>query len=184
MYHLVSDIIQETVGAVVKPEVRETVEAVRSLTRQSPDDEVVPASVTVAQLARDLDLDKFTVSRRVSQIRHDDYLRNLEDRRGKPAQLVIGEPLPEALDILPPPEVLHRCTQVGDSANPLPLPHPGNAPAANIRPDLRAGTVGRCGLTPRRVHQCNPNVCPLARSLLYSRPSRRIRLPWLNNSAR
>lgn len=38
------------------------------------------------------------------------YLKNLEDRRGKPARLVPGDPLPEDLRILPATEELRRCT--------------------------------------------------------------------------
>jgi hypothetical protein len=34
------------------------------------------------------------------------YLRNLEDKRGKPARWVIGEPLPDESDLLPDPAQL------------------------------------------------------------------------------
>jgi hypothetical protein len=34
-------------------------------------------------------------------------LRNLEDRKGKPARLVLGDPLPEEIELLPKPERLH-----------------------------------------------------------------------------
>ena len=34
------------------------------------------------------------------------YLRNLEDKRGKPGRWVIGDPLPESVDLLPDPAQL------------------------------------------------------------------------------
>ena len=34
------------------------------------------------------------------------YLRNLEDRKGKPARLVVGDQMPEDQEILPVPEDL------------------------------------------------------------------------------
>jgi len=49
------------------------------------------------------------------------YLVNLEDRKGKPARLVIGEPLPEETDILPTVAVLQGVdlgvATVGEGAN-------------------------------------------------------------------
>jgi hypothetical protein len=39
------------------------------------------------------------------------YLRNLEERRGRPARLELGEPLPDDLEILPCPDLIEdRCT--------------------------------------------------------------------------
>jgi hypothetical protein len=40
------------------------------------------------------------------------YLVNLEERRGRPARLVLGEPLPEEVAILPPPTDLEGCCTV------------------------------------------------------------------------
>jgi hypothetical protein len=36
------------------------------------------------------------------------YLRNLEDRKGRPARLVIGDDLPEDMEILPTVEALRE----------------------------------------------------------------------------
>jgi hypothetical protein len=38
------------------------------------------------------------------------YLVNLEDGKGKPARLTIGEPLPEDVEVLPSPEKLGCCS--------------------------------------------------------------------------
>ena len=41
------------------------------------------------------------------------YIKNLEDRRGRPARLVLGDPLPDDVEILPSVERLHGCTVAG-----------------------------------------------------------------------
>jgi hypothetical protein len=43
------------------------------------------------------------------------YIKNLEDRKGRPAQLVPGEPLPEDLEVLPAVERLQGCMVARDS---------------------------------------------------------------------
>src|SRR5262249_21699249 len=55
-------------------------------------------------------LNKSAVSRRVAAALDAGVLRNLEDRKGKPARLVLGDPLPEEIELLPRPERLHGCT--------------------------------------------------------------------------
>jgi hypothetical protein len=89
----------------VRPETRQTVEAVRELAAQHPDG--VPQSA----LVKVLNLDRGPVSRRVRVAIDRGYLTNLEDRRGRPAKLVLGDALPEEQEILPHPEALEadRC---------------------------------------------------------------------------
>ena len=47
------------------------------------------------------------------------FLRNLEDRKGRPARLVIGDPLPDEVELLPQPQRLHGCT-VDEEDKPAP----------------------------------------------------------------
>jgi hypothetical protein len=54
-------------------------------------------------LAKELQLDKNSAHHRVRKATSAGYLANLEHRRGKPAQIVLAEPLPEEGDILPAP---------------------------------------------------------------------------------
>jgi hypothetical protein len=62
-------------------------------------------------LTHALGIDRSSVSRRVRVAIEQGYLRNLEDREGKPAKLVLGDPLPDDLEILPLPEALaDHCT--------------------------------------------------------------------------
>jgi hypothetical protein len=97
---LVAELISEGIEATVPTTVRETVEKVTDL--YSEDSE----AVTVAGLARKLKLDKSATSRRVGAAADRGYLKNLEDRKGRPARLVPGDPLPDDVEILPEPDAL------------------------------------------------------------------------------
>lgn len=100
---LVSDLVASGVGAGVSKETRETVEAVDRLASDE--------GITQKTLANELGLDKSAVSRRVAVATRDGYLRNLEDRRGRPARLIVGDPLPDQMEILPAPsELADGCT--------------------------------------------------------------------------
>ena len=100
---LVAELVAEGVDSTIKPEVRETVEAVADLLE---DDR---AEVTQADIKKALKLDKSAVSRRVAAAVDAGILRNLEERKGRPARLVLGDPLPEEMELLPKPERLHGC---------------------------------------------------------------------------
>ena len=97
---LVADLIGEGVEATVSATVRETVEAVKRLRAK------LKCGVSLRPLSEALGLDKSTVSRRVSVAIGLGYLRDLEERSGRLMRLVLAEPLPENLEVLPPPEAL------------------------------------------------------------------------------
>jgi hypothetical protein len=107
---LVADLVSEGISATVRPETRETVEAVATL---AGDD---GRHVSVAQLSEALKMDKSAVSRRVRVAINKGYLDNDEDRRGRPSKLALADPLPEDVEILPPAgEVRKRCTVASPS---------------------------------------------------------------------
>jgi hypothetical protein len=87
------------VETTVPATVRETVEAVKRLREGSKGD-----PVTVAELARELKLDRSAVSRRARNAKDRGYLRDLEDNPRKPSRLILGDDLPDDLQILPSPE--------------------------------------------------------------------------------
>ena len=112
---LVVDIISEGVEATVPATVRELVETVAA------SDE----PLSIAQLAHLLNLDKSATSRRWQNARTRGYLRNLEERKGKPARIVLGDPLPHEIEILPSLEELEKrvdALTLSGEQNPLP-PH-------------------------------------------------------------
>lgn len=72
-------------------------------------------------MAHTLGLDKSAAARRIAAAVQLGYLRNLEDRKGRPARLILGESLPESVAILPSSEVLHGCSvDRGDVLAPSP----------------------------------------------------------------
>jgi IclR-like helix-turn-helix domain-containing protein len=110
---LVVDIVSEGVEATVPITVRELVDAVAGSEE--------PLSIT--QLAGRLGLDKSATSRRWQNARGRGYVKNLEERRGKPARIVLADPLPDDIEILPSPEQLEECCGATDgSAEVTPVP--------------------------------------------------------------
>jgi hypothetical protein len=103
---LVAELLAEGAEVAIKPEIRETVRTVEALLAQGRDE------VKQTEIKKELKLDKSVVSRRVAAALDAGVLRNLEDRKGKPARLVLGDPLPEEIELLPRPERLHGCTVV------------------------------------------------------------------------
>ncbi len=92
---LVADLIADGVEASIPPRVRETVKAVADIVAGGAE------HATGQDLVKKLRLDKSAVSRRVQDAIGRDYIRNAEDRRGKPAKYGLGAPLPDEIDILP-----------------------------------------------------------------------------------
>jgi hypothetical protein len=136
---LVADLVAEGVEATIKPEVRETVKAVEHL--------IAEGLVEVRQidLKSVLRLDRSVISRRVATALDGGFLKNLEDRKGRPARLVIGDPLPANREVLPSPnrlegEPLHDCAQdCGDKTGaPLrPIRRTRKGWSASRSPELR-----------------------------------------------
>lgn len=91
---LVADVISEGVGAAVSPTVKTTVEAVEALTRNGE-------AVMAKAVADRLKIDKSNATRRLRKAADDGYVVNLEDKIGKPARWITGEPLPTSADLLP-----------------------------------------------------------------------------------
>jgi head-tail adaptor/5S rRNA maturation endonuclease (ribonuclease M5) len=107
VYALVKGPISEGVEASVSETVRETVAAVAELTADTEG-----ATVSITQLAARMNLDKGTVSRRVRVARGLGYLVDLQDKRGQPSKLALGDPLPEEEPVLPSPESLGYCAGI------------------------------------------------------------------------
>jgi hypothetical protein len=107
---LIADLVAVGVDVTIRPEVREVVKA-------------------VAELKSVLQLDKSAISRRVADALDGGFLKNLEDRKGRPARLVLGDALPANREILPFPEqlvhdaALRGCTV--DRGDRPPPPHSG-----------------------------------------------------------
>jgi hypothetical protein len=103
VHQLVAEIISGGVEATVPASIRETVEAVHALQKEQDGE-----PVSVRALGVRLNIDRSAASRRYGTARARGYLKNLESKRGLPARIVPGEPLPEDIEILPAPDRLRE----------------------------------------------------------------------------
>jgi hypothetical protein len=99
VYALVHKLFAEGIEATVPPTVRATVEAVKAATAEAVKE------VSLTALAKQLKLEKSTVSARVHKTIARGFLVNNETKKGLPARIALGDPLPEERQVLPPPEV-------------------------------------------------------------------------------
>jgi hypothetical protein len=97
---LIADLVADGADSSVPVHIRETVEAVRILRQSSV------ADISQARVAKALHLDKGATSRRIRAAIERGYLTNLEDRKGRPAKLQLGDSLPNDVEVLPSPETL------------------------------------------------------------------------------
>jgi hypothetical protein len=93
---LVADLFAEGVEATVRPETRETVSVVKALGKE----------VSLGEIQKPLKLDKSAASRRVAVAVSHGYLVNNETRKGRPARITLGDPMPGEIEILPHPDRL------------------------------------------------------------------------------
>ena len=107
---LVAELVSAGAEAAVPKTVRETVEAAQRLLESSGDN-----PITVTTLAETLKLDKSATLRRARAAIDRGYLKNLEDRKGRPGRLVLGDPLPEDIEVLPKVEELRRCAAASET---------------------------------------------------------------------
>jgi hypothetical protein len=112
---LVADVFAEGVEAMVKPETRELVAIVKTLGKDE---------VSMTEIAKVLRLDKGAVSRRVSDAIVRGYLVNAETRKGRPARINLGDPLPAEIEILPTPDRLAHCCTVAALQEGIDAPSP------------------------------------------------------------
>ncbi len=126
---LIADLIAEGVEATVPASVRETTSAVRRLlaspallTEHVRDEKSEERTCSVTEIAKELDIDKSAASRRIGVATDRGYLKNLEDRRGRPAKIALGDPLPEEVDILPNSRAVSDRWGNADSSEGSPTP--------------------------------------------------------------
>jgi hypothetical protein len=97
---LVADLVAEEIDARVRAETREVVALVRKLLTKGRQE------VRQVDLMPHLQLDKSSLSRRVAAALDAGFLQNREKSKYRPARLVLGDPLPKEVQILPSPKRL------------------------------------------------------------------------------
>lgn len=119
---LVADIVSEGIEMTVSDALRDTVRAVENLKSRNSQE-----PVTFAAIARELSIDKSTAKRRADAAVEAGYLKN-QALKGRPADLVVGEALPEDQHILPLEAELRQRCMVAEK--PEEIITPPQAPAA------------------------------------------------------
>jgi len=104
VYDLVYDTLNEASEASVPPTVRGIVRAAEKLLAGKLEN----VSVSYHQLEEVLHLDNSAVSRRVKSAINLGYLENLEDKKGKPARIILGEKMPDDVAVLPHPDEIKK----------------------------------------------------------------------------
>ncbi len=136
---LVADLVAEGVDATVAQTVRETVEVVRKLVEDADGD-----SVSRAPIAQELVLDGSATSRRLQTAIRRGFVKNLEDRKGKPGRYVVGDPMPADVVVLPTPEeVVQSCKPVYEAAH-------------HTDPHSHAGSLAGSAVVQSRSEDSNP----------------------------
>jgi hypothetical protein len=126
---LAADLVAEGIGATVPASVRQTVELAQRILAEQAEAEQAraaerlgegdsgPQGVTVAMVARELHIERSSATRRLATAREKGYLVNLaEGKSGRAGRYVLGEPLPEGVQVLPPREEVCTgpCTHLPD----------------------------------------------------------------------
>jgi hypothetical protein len=130
---LIVELISEGAEATVRQIVRETVDVVERLIEDSDED-----GVNIRQVGAELELEYQPAYRRCKMAEDAGFLKNLENREGRPARLAIGDPMPEDVEILPQPEALEDVSTYlgfsgGVNAPPPPSEVPGEAESESDR---------------------------------------------------
>ena len=94
---LIADLLAESAEVAVPRSVRETVAAVQQLKRELP----AATQIRHKHVAKTLGMEESSALRRVLQAIRLGYLANETTIYGRPADIVIGEPLPEEGAVLP-----------------------------------------------------------------------------------
>ena len=111
---IVADVIAEGVESSISATMRETVEAVVVLAKDG-------ATVSVAQVTKTLQLDKSSTSRRVRSAIKRGFLKNLEEKKRQTYRLVVGDPLPSDVTILPAVSELNDYAEVATERERVPV---------------------------------------------------------------
>jgi hypothetical protein len=105
---LVNGIVSEGVEQSLPKTIRHTVEAVHQICSDNaanvehvPGEREDPSAATILQVAKVLQLDRSSASRRAKQALSRGHLKNVETKKGRPYRLVLGDPLPEEQHVMP-----------------------------------------------------------------------------------
>jgi hypothetical protein len=138
-YELIRDLVEalfaEGVGALVPETARETVDATSKVISKQLD-----GTASVADVGRELGLDRSAASRRVAVAIKYGFLRNRETNPRRRAKLVLGEPIPNDTGLFPAVATLpEACRRARDSGGDSEEPEPGAGPGEAVFDGSREG---------------------------------------------
>ncbi|MBN2352509.1 MAG: hypothetical protein JXD23_08070 [Spirochaetales bacterium] len=152
IFDLIIGILNEGVALAVPATIRETVKAVGELHAAKG------APVTIKELYEHLGIDRSVASRRVSSALSGGYLKNLEEKRGRPLKLEPGDPLPADENVLPDP--VQVCACAGGDKIPPPcaeVQKPYDRAPKREEGGKKDDQGGGGAITPRtHMHTCTP----------------------------
>lgn len=103
VHKLIADVVSAGVEATIQKTVRQAVKMVKRLRKENRSH-----SISFTDLARALEIHKSSAKRHVDIAIEQGYLINEEEKKGAPARIVLGEPMPANIGILPKPSILRK----------------------------------------------------------------------------
>jgi hypothetical protein len=143
---LVAEVIAAGVEATVPSVVRETVAAVDTLFIDYGDDK--RNGVTAGAVAKHLDVDKSNASRRLRRAADAGFIQNLEGKRGRAARWVIGDSMPEDVELLPDLRISATPRAPSDQECCAVAPDLGGIDGTAAPHDVSLSQCSRCGAEP------------------------------------
>jgi hypothetical protein len=114
VHELIAEILAEGIGATISDDVREIVAAVETAIAKA-----APATtVTRAQVQKEVGLDERATRRRLGQAVDAAFVVNTNPGRGKTGRYVVGDPIPDNLEVLPEVTKLQRAINPDHPDNP------------------------------------------------------------------
>jgi hypothetical protein len=103
VHWIIADAVSAGVEATMQKTVRRAVRMVKKLRKKSHF-----SAISFTDLAKALQIHKSSAKRHVDTAIELGYLKNEEEKRGAPARIVLGEPMPADIGILPMPSILKK----------------------------------------------------------------------------
>jgi hypothetical protein len=103
VYKLTADVVSAGVESVIPKTVRRTVMIVKKLKKKNP-----RHSISFSDIGNSMRIHRSTAKRNVEIAIERGYLKNEEEKEKAPAKIVLGEPMPDDIGVLPKPSLLKK----------------------------------------------------------------------------
>jgi len=157
VYDLAAEVFNATAADDLTPAQREAVQAVIDHNKETGE------KASFQDVARRLGIDKSSARRRLIRPRANGFVVNEEERKGYPARLKLGDPLPEVRPAIPTPEALVEAGG-GMYGNPPPSRNdcPTATPLAEGAPEAAGDRGSWCGSAQGAAGTADATATPTA----------------------